>query len=237
LSGESALDKYISHRFLYLIGFINGWNPRVFSIEFLPILYFFLWAIIMFALRENEFAYMFLISATIVLIYFIILHAFISSWDRIKRWLIKRARKRGGVTNLTLDDVKYLLIYTRKIFGVEATINENPSIDFNPDDLRDLLTKNKKWQFALNISIIIELILLTGGGIIGFLLNMNMINILTDYWYYLFIFFIPIITIVIGLIISKQKIKEMINNISVEKIDEVLYILNEFQLYGGKFVK
>jgi hypothetical protein len=64
-----------------------------------------------------------------------------------------------------------------------------------------------------------------------------MINILTDYWYYLFIFFIPIITIVIGLIISKQKIREMINNISVEKMDEVLYILNEFQVYGGKFIK
>lgn len=237
LSGESALDKYISHRFLYLIGFINGWNPRIFSLEFLPIAYFFLWSIIMFALREYEYAYMFLISGAIILLYFIILHAFISSWDRIKRWLIKRARKCGGVSNLTLEDVKFLLIYTRKIFGVKATVNENPSIEFHPDNLRNLLIKNKRWQFTLNITIIIELLLLTGSGIYGFLFNMNIMNILIDYWHYLFLFLIPIITIIIGLIISKQKIKYMINNISVEKIDEVLYILNEFQVYGGKFTK
>lgn len=237
LSGESTLDKYISHRFLYLIGFINGWNPKVFSLEFLPIFYFLIWAIIMFALREFEFAYMFLISSAIILLYFIILHALISSWDKIKRWLIKRARKRGGVSNLTLEDVKFLLIYTRKIFGVKATVDENPSIEFNPDNLKDLLLKSKRWQFALNVSIIIELILLTSMGIYGFLINMNVMNILIDYWYYLFLFLVPIIIIIIGLIVSKQRIKYMINNISIEKIDEVLFILNEFQVYGGKFTK
>ncbi|NHJ47115.1 MAG: hypothetical protein FK733_04935 [Asgard group archaeon] len=237
LSGESALDKYISHRILYIFGFISGWNPRVVSLEFLPIAYFFTWAIILFALQENQYAYLFLGSGIGILLYFILLHAFFSSWDRIKRWLIKRARKRGGISNLTLEDVKYLMIYTRKVFGVRAVVPQKSDITFNPDKFRQLLKSNNAWRFTLNVTIIIELLAITGGGVYLFLYELDIINWLSDNWFYLFILLVPILVVIVGLVITRERIREIINSIPVEKFDEVLYILNEFKIYGGQDIK
>jgi Na+/melibiose symporter-like transporter len=237
LSGESSLDKYISHRLLYILGFLSGWHPRVISIEFLPITYFLTWSIVLFALRENQYAYLFLGASLGIILYFILLHTVFSSWDKIKRWLIRRARTRGGISNLTLEDVKYLMIYTRKVFGVRAVVSQKADTTFNPNKLRELLKSNKNWRFALNITIIIELLGLTGGGIYLFMHELDIMLWLADSWYFLFLFLIPIIIVIIGLVITRERIKEIINSIPIDKFDEVLYILNEFKIYGGQNIK
>jgi hypothetical protein len=180
---------------------------------------------------------LFLGSGVVILVYFILLHSLFSSWDKIKRWLIKRAQKRGGISNLTLEDVKYLMIYTRKVFGVRAVVPQKPEIAFNPEKLRKLLRANRQWRFVMNITIFIELFIITGGGVYLFLYALDILSWLSVYWYYLFIFLVPILIVIIGLVISRERIREIINNIPIEKFDEVLYILNEFKIYGGHEIK
>jgi hypothetical protein len=237
LSGKSALDKYIDNRFLYFIGFISGWNPKIFSLEFIPLGYFVIWAIVMLILREYQFAFLFLGAFFVILTYFVILHAIISAWDKIKRWLIRRAQKRGGIANLTLADVKFLLIYTRKVFGVRATVPSLPKIDYDPNKLRKFLLANKRWRFVLNLTIIADLFIVTGGGIFLFIYEMDLLDWLINNWFYLFTLLIPIAIVIIGLAITRDKIRSLINSIPIEKFDEVLYILNEFKIYGGNSIK
>lgn len=232
LNGESDLDKFVSHRFLFFYGFLTGWNPKIFSLELLPILYFLIWSIVLFILRENNFGYLFLSVGLFLLFYFLLLHTVISSWDKIKRWFIKRARKSGGIQNMTLQDVKMLLIYTRKVFGVKATIAAKPKREFNIDNLRKQLTANRKWQNALNISIIIELLLISAGGIYGFIINLNLLNWIKNWWYILLLILIPLFILIIGLTISKYMVREMINTIPEEQFEDVLRLLNEFKVFG-----
>jgi len=237
LSGESELEKFVSHRILYLLGFVTGWNARIFSLEFLPLLYFFIWALVMFGLRENQFGFMFLIADVIVLTYFLFLHSVISAWDRIKRWFINRARKQGGIKNMTLVDIKYLLIYTRKVFGVKHEISAETTNDFDPIAFRKLLRSHKAWQYALNTSVILELVIITGLGVYAFILKLEILDWISNWWYLIFVFLIPILLVVIGLSITKTKIKNIINVIPEEKFDEILRILNDFEVFGGKSTK
>ncbi|MCE7744710.1 MAG: hypothetical protein GPJ52_06205 [Candidatus Heimdallarchaeota archaeon] len=237
LSGESDLNKFVSHRILYILGFVTGWNARIFSLEFLPLLYFFIWAIVMFGLRENHFGYMFLIADVIILIYFLFLHSVISAWDRIKKWFINRARKQGGIENMTLVDIKYLLIYTRKVFGVKYEISEEVTTDFNPIAFRKLLKSHKAWQYALNVSVIFELIIITGLGVYAFILDLDVLSWIINWWYFIFVILIPIFIIVICLSITKSKIKSVINTIPEEKFEEILRVLNDFEVFGRKSTK
>ena len=234
LSGESDLEKFVSHRILYILGFVTGWNARIFSLEFLPLLYFLIWAIVMFGLRENEFGYMFLIADVIVLIYFLFLHSVISVWDRIKKWFINRARKQGGIENMTLVDIKYLLIYTRQVFGVKHEISEEATNDFDPIAFRKLLRSHKAWQYALNASVIFELIIITGLGVYAFILKAEILTWIIDWWYFIFIFLLPILIIIICLSITKSKIKKIINIIPDDKFEEILRVLNDFEVFGRK---
>jgi len=235
LDGESELDKFVSHRLLYIFGFLTGWNPRLFSLELLPIGYFFLWALVLFSLGGyNEYALLFLSSGIFVVCYFIILHTFISSWDKIKRWFIKRARKSGGVKNMTLDDVRFLLVYTRKVFSVKATIQEDAQATLDPVRLRKLLLSSRRWQYALNATIILELLLLSGGGIFGVIRDIELLPWLTTYWYVLVLFFLPVFLVAIGVKISKFRVKLLINKIPVDNLNQVLQILNEFNLFAIK---
>ncbi|RLI72097.1 hypothetical protein DRO91_04545 [Candidatus Heimdallarchaeota archaeon] len=233
LDGESELDRFVSHRLLYIFGFLTGWNPRLFSLELLPIGYFFIWAIVLFSLRDYfHYALLFLASGVFVMAYFIFLHTFISSWDKIKRWFIKRARKCGGVKNMTLDDVRFLLVYTRKVFSVKATIREEEKVALDPDRFRKLLVSNKRWQYALNATIILELFLISGGGIYGFIRDIELIPWLSHYWFLVILLFLPIIIVAIGLKISKLRVKMLINRVPIDDLDQVLTILNEFRLFG-----
>ncbi|MCK5183280.1 MAG: hypothetical protein KAQ95_03155 [Candidatus Heimdallarchaeota archaeon] len=234
LSGETDLEKYVSHRILYLFGFVTGWNARIFSLEFLPLLYFLIWAIVMFGLRENEFGYMFLIADVIVFIYFLFLHSVFSAWDRIKKWFIKRARKQGGIENMTLVDIKYLLIYTRQVFGVKHEISEEATNDYDSIAFRKLLRSHKAWQYALNASVIFELIIITGLGVYAFILKAEILTWIIDWWYFIFIFLLPILIIVICLSITKSKIKKIINIIPEDKFEEILRVLNDFEVFGRK---
>ncbi len=188
----------------------------------------------MFGLQENHFGYMFLIADVIILIYFLFLHSVISAWDRIKKWFINRARKQGGIENMTLVDIKYLLIYTRKVFGVKHEISEEATNDFDPIAFRKLLRKHKAWQFALNASVISELVIITGLGVYAFILNLEILSWILNWWYYIFVFLIPIILIVICLSITKNKIKKIINIIPEAKFEEILRILNDFEVFGVK---
>jgi len=234
LNGESNLDKFVSHRFLFYFGFLTGWNPSIFSLELLPILYFLIWAIVLFAIRVNHFAYLFLSVGLLLLLYFLLLHSVISSWDRIKRWFILRARKSGGIQNMTLQDVKMLLIYTRKVFGVKATIDAKPRKEFNIDNLRKQLAANKKWLSALNISVILELLLISAGGVYGFIIKLDLLNWLINWWYIILIILLPLFILIIGLSISKYNVREMVNTIPTEQFDDVLMVLNEFEVFGGR---
>ncbi|MBN1330654.1 MAG: hypothetical protein JXA54_14365 [Candidatus Heimdallarchaeota archaeon] len=233
LNGESDLEKFVTHRFLFYYGFLTGWNPQIFSLEIIPILYFLIWSIVLFAIRENNFAYLFLSVGIFLFFYFLLLHSVISSWDKIKRWFIKRARKSGGIQNMTLQDVKMLLIYTRKVFGVKATIDAKPRIEFSIDNLRKQLSVNRKWQTALNISIILELMLISAGGIYGFIIELDLLNWIINWWYIILIILIPLLILIIGLSVSKYLVREMINTIPAEQFDDVLKILNEFKVFGG----
>lgn len=234
LSGESDLDKFVSHHILYIYGFITGWNTKIFSLEILPIIYFLIWTIVLFGLQEFQFGLLFLISDILIVIYFLLLHSVISSWSRIKHWFIKRAKMRNGVSNMTLDDIKYLLIYTRKIFGAKSSIPVKDKIDFEPEVLRKYLTKNRRWQFGLNIAIILDLLIITGFGIFGFIQEINILHWLADWWYLIFAFLTPLVILIIGQVISKSKINSYINIISEENFDQVLKILNDFEVFGGK---
>ncbi len=234
LSGESQLDKFVSHRVLYFLGFLTGWDTRIFSLELLPIGYFLIWSIVLFALNEIPFALVFLISGIIIFIYFILLHTVISSWDRIKHWLIRRAQKRGGVKNLTLDDIKYLLIYTRKVFGVKTEVTSKNDKPFHSENLRKMLLHHKNWQKVLTALVFFALIILTGLGIYGVIINANILDWLKDWWYFIPALFSIILVGIIGLVISKAKIRVIINNIPTDKFDEVLRILNDFEVFGGK---
>ncbi len=234
LSGESQLDKFVSHRVLYFLGFLTGWDPRIFSIELLPISYFLIWSIVLFALNEIYFALIFLISGFLIFIYFILLHTVISSWDRIRRWLIRKARKRGGVKNLTLEDIKFLLIYTRKVFGVKTEVASQNGKPFSEENLRKLLQHHKYWQKILTVLVIFVLFILTGLGIYGVVIEANILNWLKDWWYFIPALFSIILIGIIGLVISKSKIRATINNIPTDKFDEVLRILNDFEVFGGK---
>lgn len=177
---------------------------------------------------------MFLIAGIIIVLYFILLHTLIDSWDRIRRWFIKRARKRGSIEKLTLEDIKYLLIYTRKVFKVKASTTADAKKKLDVEKLKSNLLKNKRWKFTLNIAIIIELALITTGGIIGYMLEIDILAWMLFNWYYIFILFIPIIVILIGTYNSRMKIKETINKIPAESFEKVLLILNEFKIFGGK---
>jgi hypothetical protein len=191
----------------------------------------------MFGLKQNHFGYMFLIADLIVLIYFLFLHSVISAWDRIKKWFINRARKQGGIDNMTLSDIKYLLIYTRKVFGVKHEILADTTKDFDPIVFRQLLKSHKAWQYALNSSVILELVILTGLGVYAFILELDVLSWVINWWYFVFIFLIPILIIVIFLFITKNKIKSNINNIPEEKFEEILRILNDFEIFGRKSSK
>ncbi|MGC9780148.1 MAG: hypothetical protein HZR80_12965 [Candidatus Heimdallarchaeota archaeon] len=237
LSGESELDKFVSHRILYILGFLTGWNTRVFSLELIPIVYFFVWAIVLFGLREVQFGLLFLASNFVIVFYFLLLHTVISSWSKIKHWFIKKAKKRNGIANMTLEDIKYLLIYTRKIFGVKATIPAKVETEFDSNILRKYLKTNKKWQFALNITVIVELMIITAGGIYGFIQKIEILEWFVIWWYLIFVFIIPIVILIVGLVVSKVKINSYINIISDENFDEVLRVLNDFEVFGGKSAK
>lgn len=234
LSGESDLNGFVSHHILYLFGYLTGWNPRIFSLEILPICYFLIWTIVLFTLNEITFALLFLISGTLIFIYFILLHSVISSWDRIKHWFINRARKRGGIKNMTLEDIKYLLIFTRKVFGVKSTLDETKIKEYDPYRMRLLLLRNKRWQHTLTLLVILTVLAITGAGIYGVVINEDIINILSDWWYLFLISILPILVGIIGTIISKYKIRENINTIPQENFEDVLQILNEFEVFGGK---
>lgn len=191
----------------------------------------------MFGLRENQFAYMFLIADVIVLIYFLFLHSVISAWDRIKKWFINRARKQGGIENMTLVDIKYLLIYTRQVFGVKHEISEEATTDFDPAAFRTLLRNHKAWQYTLNASVIFELIIITGLGVYAFILNLEVLSWIINWWYFIFVFLLPILIIVIFLSITKNKIKKIINIIPEDKFEEILRVLNDFEVFGRKSTK
>ncbi|MHA1212804.1 MAG: hypothetical protein ACTSSH_10115 [Candidatus Heimdallarchaeota archaeon] len=190
--------------------------------------------IVLFALQAIEFAIMFLVAGLVIFLYFLLLHTVISTWDRIKRWFIKRARKSGGVSKMTLQDVKMLLIYTRKIFGVKATLAVKSKKEFRLDDLRKQLRENKRWEYALNIVVIIELLLITGAGIYAFMIELNMLDWLTKWWYLTFVLIVPIFIVIIGLSATKARVKLIINTIPAEQFDQVLKVLNEFRVFGGK---
>ncbi len=191
----------------------------------------------MFGLRENDFGYMFLIADFIVLIYFLFLHSVISAWDRIKKWFINRARKQGGIENMTLVDIKYLLIYTRKVFGVKHEILAETTNDFDPIIFRKLLKSHKAWQYALNAAVIIELVIITGLGVYAFILKTEILTLVINWWYFIFVFLVPILIIIICLIITKRKIKNIINIIPEEKFEEILRVLNDFEVFGVKSTK
>ncbi len=188
----------------------------------------------MFGLRENQFAYMFLIADVIVFIYFLFLHCVFSAWDRLKKWFINRARKQGGIENMTLVDIKYLLIYTRQVFGVKHEISEEATKDFDPITFRSLLRKHKAWQYALNATVIFELIIITGLGVYAFILDLDVLSWIINWWYFIFVFLLPILIVVIGLSITKSKIKKIINIIPEDRFEEILRVLNDFEVFGRK---
>ncbi|MFW9921674.1 MAG: hypothetical protein ACFFDW_00095 [Candidatus Thorarchaeota archaeon] len=234
LSGESELEKFVSHRILYFFGFLTGWNPKIFSLEILPISYFFIWSIVLFALKEIAFGVLFLVSAMIVFLYFILLHSVISAWDRIRHWFIKRAIKRGGISNMNLDDIRFLLVYTRKIFGVKTSIEETSEKELNIEKFRYDLIAHRNWQRGINISVILTMILVTGIGIYGFIIEANILDWLCDWWFIIIILLFPTVICAIGTTIYRGIIRQTVNDIPADKFEEILKILNEFQIFGGK---
>ncbi|NHJ04231.1 MAG: hypothetical protein EAX90_05375 [Candidatus Heimdallarchaeota archaeon] len=135
---------------------------------------------------------------------------------------------------MTLEDIKYLLIYTRKVFGVKSTVDETKIKEYDPNRMRLLLLRNKRWQQTLTFLVILTVLVITGAGIYGVVINENIVDILSDWWYLFLISIIPILVGIIGTIISKYKIRENINTISQESFEDVLQILNEFEVFGGK---
>jgi len=233
LSGESQLGKYVSHRTLYFYGFLTGWNERIFSIELVPIFYFLIWSIVLFALKETSYGLLYLFSALIILIYFIFLHTLISTWDRIRHYFIRLARKQNGIDNMTLEDVRSLLNYTKKVFGVKTKITAEDAIVFNPDKLRKGLVANKRWRFSLNVVVILSLFLFTGAGIFGAVKGTDFLVWLGVWWYLVLIPLIPIIIASTGMILTKNEIRKLINHIPEDDFVGVLKILSEFEILGG----
>ena len=233
LSGESQLGKYVSHRTLYFYGFLTGWNDRIFSIELVPIFYFLIWSIVLFALKETSYGLLYLFSGLIILIYFIFLHTLISTWDRIRHYFIRLARKQNGIENMTLEDVRSLLNYTKKVFGVKSKITAEDAIVFNPDKLRKGLIANKRWRFSLNVEVILSLFLFTGAGIFGAVKGTDFLEWLGVWWYLVLIPLIPIIITSTGMILTKNEIRKLINHIPEDDFVGVLKILSEFEILGG----
>ncbi|HUU76854.1 MAG TPA: hypothetical protein VMX55_00820 [candidate division Zixibacteria bacterium] len=135
---------------------------------------------------------------------------------------------------MTLEDIKYLLIFTRKVFGVKSTLDETKIKEYDPYRMRLLLLRNKRWQHTLTLLVILTVLAITGAGIYGVVINEDIINILSDWWYLFLISILPILVGIIGTIISKYKIRENINTIPQENFEDVLQILNEFEVFGGK---
>jgi len=233
LSGESQLGKYVSHRTLYFYGFLTGWNERIFSIELVPIFYFLIWSVVLFALKETSYGLLYLFSALIILVYFIFLHTLISTWDRIRHYFIRLARKQNGIDNMTLEDVRSLLNYTKKVFGVKTKITAEDAIVFNPDKLRKGLVANKRWRFSLNVVVILSLFLFTGAGIFGAVKGTDFLVWLGVWWYLVLIPLIPIIIASTGMILTKNEIRKLINHIPEDDFVGVLKILSEFEILGG----
>ncbi len=233
LSGESQLGKYVSHRTLYFYGFLTGWNDRIFSLELVPIFYFLIWSIVLFALKETSYGLLYLFSGLIILIYFIFLHTLISTWDRIRHYFIRLARKQNGIDNMTLEDVRSLLNYTKKVFGVKSKITAEDAIVFNPDKLRKGLIANKRWRFSLNAVVILSLFLFTGAGIFGAVKGTDFLEWLGIWWYLVLIPLIPIIITSTGMILTKNEIRKLINHIPEDDFVGVLKILSEFEILGG----
>lgn len=232
MRGESNLDKFVSHRFLYLLGFITGWNETLLSLEFLPIGYFLVWAIVLFSLREAVFAWIFIVIAVLLTIYFILLHTVISAWDKIKLWFINRARKRGGIQNMTLEDIKFLLIYTRRVFGVRATLQARQEEEIDLDNLRQAMIQHRRWFKVLNGCVILLLGLITSGIIYGVLTKIELIPWLQTWGWAIIVLVFPLFIPIVGLINAKQKIRELVNSIPEEQFDQVLKIINEFEILG-----
>ncbi|MBD3191678.1 MAG: hypothetical protein GF308_13605 [Candidatus Heimdallarchaeota archaeon] len=232
LSGESNLEKFVSHRILYFLGFITGWNEAIFSLEFLPLIYFLAWAIVLFSLNETVFAWIFLVLALILTLYFVLLHTVISAWDKIKLWFINRARERGGIQNMTLRDIKFLLIYTRRVFGVKADIQSVPQEDFNLDVLRQAMIRHRLWVKILNGCIIALLGLITSGVIYGVISKIELIPWLVTWGWIIIVLLFPLIIPIVGLLSSKHKIRELVNSIPEEQFDQVLQLINEFEILG-----
>ncbi|MHA1186554.1 MAG: hypothetical protein ACTSSK_06700, partial [Candidatus Heimdallarchaeota archaeon] len=218
LSGESQL---------------TGWNERIFSIELVPIFYFLIWSVVLFALKETSYGLLYLFSALIILVYFIFLHTLISTWDRIRHYFIRLARKQNGIDNMTLEDVRSLLNYTKKVFGVKTKITAEDAIVFNPDKLRKGLVANKRWRFSLNVVVILSLFLFTGAGIFGAVKGTDFLVWLGVWWYLVLIPLIPIIIASTGMILTKNEIRKLINHIPEDDFVGVLKILSEFEILGG----
>ena len=135
---------------------------------------------------------------------------------------------------MTVEDIKYLLIYTRKVFGVKSSVEETGINEYDPIRMRLLLQRNKRWQHTLTILVILTALAITGAGIYGIIKNVDFIAVLSNWWYLFLISLIPILVCVIGTIICKNKIKEIINTIPAESFEDILQILNEFEVFGGK---
>ena len=134
---------------------------------------------------------------------------------------------------MTLEDVRSLLNYTKKIFGVKSKITAEDTIAFNPDKLRKGLIANRRWRFSLNVVVILSLFLFTGAGIFGAVNSINLITWLSDWWYLVLIPIIPIIVTSTGMIITKNEIRKLINHIPEDDFVGVLKILSEFEILGG----
>ena len=86
----------------------------------------------------------------------------------------------------------------------------------------------------LILIIIFELLLITTGGIVGFILELDVLSWMWFNWYYIFILFIPIIIVSFGMYYSRKNIRKMINELPADRFEDVLIILNEFKVFGEK---
>lgn len=236
MGGESKLKKFVSHRVLYFLGFLTGWNDKIVSLELLPIAYFLIWTIILFSLGVPSYGWLFLVSGILLTTYFVILHTAINPWDKIKRWFICRARERGGIKEMTVRDIKYLLLYTRKVFGVKPTVQEVKPGDkkVSATELRRLLITNRRWLYFLNGIFILEFLLVTFGGVMGYIYNLDLLAWLANWWFLIFIGLFPIIIAIIMISVYKRKIRILINQIPADDFEEILTILNEYEIFKEK---
>jgi len=135
---------------------------------------------------------------------------------------------------MTLEDIKFLLIFTRKVFGVKSEVKIKNEKPFDKEGLRKLLLAHRKWQQALTGLVILVLIGLTGIGIYGFIVHANIIDWFVKWWYFIPIFFVILLIGIIGTAISKAKIRETVNSIPTDQFDNVLRLLNDFEVFGNK---